>query len=343
MNNQGVAISMVYPIMKTIVHKGYDTEQFCRFASFDARLLQDVDARIELEELERLMLAAANFTKDEHFGLYQGKMMEFVDMGIPGYVMMHSRTVADALEAYQRYNVILYSGFHLDWEVRGNDVYIRMSVQPDGRMSRHCVEDMASSVYRLIGKLSNRHFALHEVTFAHAAPADTSPYMPVFGTMPRFGETDNAMCMSKDVLDNPVLYSDPRLLGIFETIAQETSAGLTNGGTFAERVVQWMKSCMPSYFPTLQQTAESFGISTRTLQNKLKQDATSFNDLTARVRKDLAVGYLRKGDYSVGDIAYALHFSEPSAFQSAFKKWTGLTPGQYRTQAREERSSDIVS
>jgi AraC-like DNA-binding protein len=93
-----------------------------------------------------------------------------------------------------------------------------------------------------------------------------------------------------------------------------------------------MKECFPSFFPTLQQTAEYFRISTRTLQNKLKAEQTTYNELSVKVRKDLAMIYLQKREYSIGDIAYLLYFSEPSAFQSAFKKWTGLTPGQYRTK-----------
>lgn len=49
---------MVYPIMKTLVHTGYEIEKFSRYASFDSSLLQDVEARIAEEELERLMDAA---------------------------------------------------------------------------------------------------------------------------------------------------------------------------------------------------------------------------------------------------------------------------------------------
>jgi len=333
LKSQAIAISMVYPIMKSLVNKGLDTGQFCRYASFDASLLQDVEARIAREELERLTISAANFTQDDHFGLHQGEMMEFADMGILGYVMMHSGKIADALAAYQRYNVILCSGFNLDWEVRRDDVLIRIT----GSMSRHCTEDIASSLHRLLSLLINRCIPLRDVQFAHDAPADTAPYIPVFGRIPSFGGTQNTLCMSKEVLDYPVLYSDPKLLELFESIAQETRDQLAGESTFAERVFQWMKSCFPSFFPTLQHTAESFGTSTRTLQNKLKEENTSYNDLSARARKELAIGYLRKLEYSVGDIAYALHFSEPSAFQNAFKKWTGLTPGQYREQIRQKR------
>ncbi|CAG7654779.1 AraC family transcriptional regulator [Paenibacillus allorhizosphaerae] len=338
MKNQGVAVSMVYPIMKTLVRKGYDTEQFCRYVSFDAGLLQDVEARIPAEELERVMIAAAAYAEDEHFGLYQGQVMEFVDMGILGYVMMHSPTIADALAAYQRYNVILYSGFKLEWEVQGDDVLLRLSLQHSGPMSRHCAEDMASSVYHLISRLSDRRIPLRGVQFAHAAPADTSPYLPVLGITPRFGGEHNVLRMSKEVMDYPVLYSDSKLLGLFEGIAQETKAELTQSGLLSEQVVLWMKRCIPSFFPTLQQTAESFRTSTRTLQNKLKLENTSFNDLSTRVRKELAISYLKRQEHSVGEIAYVLHFSEPSAFQSAFKRWTGVTPGQYRANVRKELS-----
>ncbi|WP_028610114.1 AraC family transcriptional regulator [Paenibacillus harenae] len=332
MNSQGIAISLVYPIMKAIVHKGLDWNEFCRFSSFDGSLLQDVEVRIAEEELERLMNTAALFTRDDHFGLRQGHLTDVVDLGILGYVMMHSGKVADALEAYQRYNTILCSGFNLEWEVRGEGVLLRLFLQSRaGRMSRHCMEDMASSLYQLIGKMSSKRIPLHEIQFTHDAPDDTVPYLNVFGRVPAFSGTDNYLLMSKEVLDYPILYSDSKLLELFASIAEETRDKLTNGRVFSDRVFHWMLKCMPVYFPTLQQTAESFRMSTRTLQNKLKEENTSYNDVAAGVRKGLAVGYLHKREYSVAEIAYLLHYSEPSAFQSAFKKWTGLTPGQYRT------------
>ncbi|WP_072328356.1 MULTISPECIES: AraC family transcriptional regulator [unclassified Paenibacillus] len=342
MNSQGVAVSMVYPIMKTIVHKGLDTEQFCTYASFDARLLQDVEARITGEELERLLIRASQYTQDDYFGLRQGQLMDFADLGVLGYVMMHSRTIGDALAAYQRYNVIVCSGFNLAWEVQGEEAILRMYAQPPGRLSRHCVEDMAGSLFRLMSKLSNRLIVLRDVRFTHDAPAgigsypaDANPYREVFGRTPRFGSDADVLCFDKEELDRPIMYSDARLLSVFEEMAKEAMAELAPAGLFSEQVVQWIKRCMPSYFPTLQQTAEALGTSSRTLQHRLKEEHTSYNELSAQVRKELAIGYLRKREYSVGEIAYALHFSEPSAFQSAFKKWTGVTPGQYRADARQ--------
>ncbi|MCR2806403.1 AraC family transcriptional regulator [Paenibacillus soyae] len=339
MADQGVAISMVYPIMKSLVQKGLDPAEFFEAAGFDARLLQDVEARIPGEELERLMKAAAAYSGDEHFGLHQGQMTDFADLGILGYVMMHSHTVRDALKAYQKYNDILCSGFNLDWKTEGNMLLLRLFMQHPGRMSRHCVEDMAGSVYRMIGRISNRSIPLWGIRFEHDQPADTAPYEASFGTIPAFGETANALCMNAEVLDYPILYSDPRLLAAFEAIAQETMDSLSDSAGFSVQVMRWMKNNMVTNFPTLQQTAESFGTSARTLQLKLKEENTTFHSLTAAVRKELAIGYLKRREYSIGDIAYALHFSEPSAFQSAFKKWTGMTPGQYRTQAREGKLS----
>ncbi|KKO52866.1 AraC family transcriptional regulator [Paenibacillus sp. DMB20] len=338
MNDQGVAVSMVFPILKTIVRKGYDTASFCKETAFDERLLEDAENRITVEELERLMKAAARYTEDDYFGLHQGQMTEIADLGILGYVMMHSGTIADALAAYQRYNVILCSGFILAWDVRGEDVRIRLSLQGPGRMSRHCAEDMASSLVQIIGKLSNRRIPLKEVFFEHEAPPDNLPYLRVFESAPHFGGEQHLLVMSKEVLSYPVLYSDARLLGVFENMAQETRDMMARNPMFSEQIVLWMKKCLPSFMPTLQQTADHFGVSTRTIQHKLKDEDTTYQHLSIRVRKELATDFLRKEDYSVGEIAYALHYSEPSAFQNAFKKWTGLTPGQYREQLREEGS-----
>lgn len=344
MSGGDVTITMVYPILKTIVHKGYDPEPFRESVSLDNQLLQNPEARIPGEVLERLMKAAAVFTGDEHFGLHQGGVTEFADLGVLGYVMMHSRTVGEALSAYRRYNDILCSGFNMEWHVGDNDVVIRMILQKQraGEMSRHCVEDMTCSVYRLIGKLSNRTIELREVSFEHAPPDNLAPYEEAFSLMPLFRREQTYLRLSKDVLDYPVLYSDGRLLELFEHVARQTMEQLAQeiSAKIGDRVMAWMRACLPVYFPTVSQTAEALGMSNRTLQHKLKLEGTSYNDLSIEVRKELAQEYLKKRGVTVGDIAYALHFSEPSAFQSAFKRWTGLTPGQYREQTQSYNRED---
>lgn len=326
---------MVITIMKTIVHMGFDAEKFWQYASFNADLLQNPEARIPVEELERLMKCAAGFTGDDYFGLHQGAIAEIGDLGILGYVMMHSGTIEGAVAAFQRYNAILCSGFNLDWEVHGEDVLIRLQIQFPGRLSRHCAEDMASTIYRMISRLASRKVPLKEVQFCHEAPLATEPYAAVFGKTPQFGGEQNLLKLDRNILNEKVIYSDARLRTVFESIAEETVNGLAQGSPFSERVAKWMNKCTPTYFPTLQQTAQAFQTSTRSLQLRLKEEETSFQELSVRVRRELAIGYLKKREYSVGEIAYALHFSEPSAFQNAFKKWTGLTPGQYRSKAAE--------
>lgn len=332
--NQGVPISMVYPILKTLVHKGFDPESFFKDIDVDLAMMENPDARIPVTELERIMRCAADYANDPYFGLNQGQRLDFADLSLPGYVMMHSKTIGDALTAYQRYNDILYSGFQLDWEASGADLIIRLSVQNEEiPMSRHCVEDMTVSVLHLINKLANHRASVREVQFRHEAPdttSDLTPYVKSFGVTPQFGAAHTLLRLSKDVLALPVLYSDARMLKVFETMAEETRADLYASQPFSSKVSRWIAESLPSFFPTLQHTAAHLGVSIRTLQSRLREEGTTFNEISVQVRKELAQRYLQRGSYSVSDIAYALHFSEQSAFQNAFKKWTGQTPGQYR-------------
>ena len=78
--------------------------------------------------------------------------------------------------------------------------------------------------------------------------------------------------------------------------------------------------------------ASQLAISPRTLQRALQDDGRSFSGLVDEVRCELAKNYLTDASLGVVDLAFLLGFSEQSAFQRAFKRWTGMTPGDYRQQ-----------
>lgn len=333
----GVSISMVYPIVKSLHRHGIKEEQLFGMVDMNPELLRDVDTRIEAMDLVKLMHAAASCTEDAFFGLHQGENIAFEDMGVLGYVMLHSKTIGDALRAYQRYNVILYNGFNLDWEVKENKLQIQLHFQPHAPMSRHCIEDMASSVYHLTCRLSNRKIPLHSVQFSHENPGDAAAYVSTFGVEPSFSAKTSSICMDREVLDFPVLYANPKLLSLFENVAKKDSKAITQENTLSYQIVKWLNECMPMFLPTLNQTADNFGVSSRTLQADLKDENTSYSKLSIEVRKVLAESYLTEGEHSVGDIAYLLHFSEPSAFQNAFKRWTGVSPGKYRLMVDDSK------
>ena len=70
-------------------------------------------------------------------------------------------------------------------------------------------------------------------------------------------------------------------------------------------------------------------MSTRTLQRRLKEERTTLNEVVG-IRRDLSTRYLRQPDLTISDVAYLLGFAKPSTFHRAFRKWTGLTPGEFR-------------
>ena len=56
----------------------------------------------------------------------------------------------------------------------------------------------------------------------------------------------------------------------------------------------------------------------------------SYSDLQDDVRKTLALNLLENKTLALGEIAFSLGYSEVSAFNHAFRRWVGQSPGDYR-------------
>jgi AraC-like DNA-binding protein len=87
---------------------------------------------------------------------------------------------------------------------------------------------------------------------------------------------------------------------------------------------------MVTQLPTLSSTARAVGIPERTLQRRLAVEGARHSGLLDDVRRELGLKHLGNAGISITEIAYLLHFTDPTAFHRAFKRWTGESPLQYR-------------
>ena len=76
--------------------------------------------------------------------------------------------------------------------------------------------------------------------------------------------------------------------------------------------------------------ASQLGISVRNLQRRLRPLGTTYQQLLDEARQELAIKLIAEGDQPLYEIAYLVGYTEPSAFYKAFRRWTGMTPGEFR-------------
>jgi AraC-like DNA-binding protein len=82
--------------------------------------------------------------------------------------------------------------------------------------------------------------------------------------------------------------------------------------------------------PTLEGLAARLELPPRSLQRLLSAEGTSYSGLLDELRHELALGYLRRRDLALAEVSFLLGFAEQSAFQRAFRRWTGTSPAEWR-------------
>jgi AraC-like DNA-binding protein len=89
---------------------------------------------------------------------------------------------------------------------------------------------------------------------------------------------------------------------------------------------------MSTELPTLSGTAAAMGLPERTLQRRLAEAGVSHSALVEGVRRELALKHLADAGLSIAEIAFLLHFADSTAFDRAFKRWTGEPPARHRNR-----------
>jgi AraC-like DNA-binding protein len=76
--------------------------------------------------------------------------------------------------------------------------------------------------------------------------------------------------------------------------------------------------------------SHALGLEARTFQRRLRAENTSFRELFEEYRERRAGKLLSESDLGEKEIAARLGFGSINSFIRAFRRWHGVTPGQFR-------------
>lgn len=254
-------------------------------------------------------------------------------LGIIAYIAQSCDTLSEALTRYYDFHRLIYDGSPLKVEVRGNYLSIQWDLLPEHLTTQITDEIAIALIVQFL-----KHFLIlddifiHEVNFIQPAPKDVSLYERYFHCKVRFSQPRAELIFPLHYLTTPIKQADQTLQKLLMQQAKALLENLPNSTQLDERLQQSILMGLQKNNYQIEAIAQQLNMSIRQLQRHLQSQNTTYQQRVQEVRQLLAMQYLQDPHLSLQEIALLLSYSEQSAFQRAFKQWTGLTPQQWRKQ-----------
>ena len=329
-----VSALWVPALVGTIRSAGWSEERIGKALGLRRDQLRQ-ERRIPLDKYFALVDLAADVVGDPCFGLHFAAAHAFETAGVFNYIVQNSPNVGTAIANGMRYLRLIVDAAELSLKFEGSRAHLLYRVtDPSILPSRHYAELVIA--YGLKGirvMVDDAGWTPVEIWFRHVSPGDTSPHERLFGTTVRFEQREDALIFERALLSHPIRSADLQLLRILEEHAQEILAELPKIDDLVSRLEQFVVGALADDAASLSAAARALGMSTRTLQRRLQERGIVYARLVDEVRRRLSDKYLADGNLSLGEIAYLLGYSESSAFNRAYRRWTGRTPSAARRGA----------
>ena len=320
-------------IGESALRYGIDIAPICRALDLDPSTFTDLTGRISLDRLCRLLETCALSANDETFGLTTIDFFKPGATGPYGYGLMTAPTALDFFR---------FVGDHQQYVSDKN--FAKLSVDSHGTevsfsyspliLKRDQYVDMGIGLImqRLRGILGADTDAI-EVGMERPKPRNVALYREKISKKISFGRRVNSVRLPPELyfVANP--QADDRLFRLMDLQCRSLRPDRPENKDFAEDLKEFILERVSENSISLNEAADYFHVSERTLQRRLAETGTSLNDMRDEVRRILADKLLSETELSAAEIALRLGYSAPSAFTRSMIRWFGKTPRDYRRTA----------
>lgn len=334
--------SIVYGLDAYMRARGADAGDALRRAGLAPGDLVDPERRVPLIRYLELLEICAELLADPQFGLKFGIQYEPRHAGVVGNAALASRTVGEALEAIGRYLPTMVDGTVHGVEVSDGMAFVYSYYIDPLMMSYRQKGDWAIAFACNLMRvgLGEPRWTPKEVLLpqlADESPAQRKARTEIMGDRISVGHPWAGIRFDAALLARPMMTADAMIEGLMRHYGDLRLAALPEQRGEIDPLRREIARLLVKGETGIDSLAAATGTSVRTLQRRLRDSGLNFNDLLNDVRKTLALNLLENETLALAEIAFSLGYSEVSAFNHAFRRWVGQSPGDYR-RLRGDRS-----
>ena len=317
---------------------GFDLGPLLKTAGLTAAQIEDADERLSVEAQIAFVEAVARALGRDRLGFELAREFDLRQIGLLYYVAASSETLVEAIQRIERFSAVGNEAVVFR-RSKGADLEIRLDYSGVARHTDwHQVEFFLAALVRVCRSLVGVPLTPLSVTISHARSEGLAEYNRFFGCWTEFAAPSDAVVFRDDCRRLPVVSADPHLSDILARYCEETLASRQRArGSLRVRVENVIAPLLPHGKPQAQVIARKLNMSPRTLARRLADEGLSFASVLDEMRRELALRYLTDAKLSISQVAWLLGFQEAAALTHAFRRWTGQTPSEVRSELLPDR------
>lgn len=331
MRDSGQLLQLVHEAM---VKAGLDVNAIYKRLGYNAEALPLREMRTPHELQAFFWETVEVVTRDPDIGLHLCPHMPVFRGEVMEYLMFSSPTFGEGLRRSLKYLRLVSDALNLRLvqDDKGTRAVLK-STAMEAPQLRHSEILFAYQIIKFSQAVTETRYRPQAVRLRCSRRSSQAEYDAVFGCPVEFEFPESEIWFHPEALDFRSSRWNPDLLQLHEEHAEKRLSTLKREdlidrirAVFARRLE--LESC------DLEVVARELEIAPRRLRFELSRAGTSFSQVLAQFRFALARKLLARTQEPVENIVYLTGFSEPSTFYRAFKRWSGMTPVQYRDSKR---------
>ena len=334
MTHHTIAIHHVVQVLQGTERRGVASAPLLQRAGISDALLDAPLARVSQEQYARLLRVVQRALRDEFWGLCS-QPLRLGSFAQCCRLLIHTPTLADALRAGFRY----FHGELPDFVARLGvadrvaTVRIVTPLAPEPSLL-YAERTFLFFTFGLASWLVARRIPLSAVGYRGPAPPNVAETARAFQAKVRYGQPHFSLSFDARWLQLPMVQNTQSLREFLQQAPANLLVKYRDKASVTERIRRLLRSHLRGEMPSLDEVGRVLGMTPQTLRRRLSEEGQGFQSLKDHLRRDAAIEYLARPDMTLLDIADKIGFSEASTFHRAFKKWTGVAPGEYRQRHR---------